>query len=82
MIESVIKDIEPFKLTVRRRKLWTDTVQKLKRAFKEGISPLVIEFVGEEANDVGGPLKEYFSVAFEEAQRHLMCSGSNPGFHT
>ena len=38
-----------------------------------------IEFVGEEAVDEGGPLREFFSLVFEGAQKHIM-TGGNTGF--
>ena len=45
-----------------RRRIWQDSVQKLKRLFKDGIKLFHIGFVGEEAVDHGGPLKEYFTL--------------------
>ena len=36
-----------------------------------------IEFVGEEAVDEGGPLREIFSLVFEDAQKHIMTGGNN-----
>lgn len=42
--------------------------------------PIKVKFVGEEANDVGGPLKEFFSILFDDAKNYLMCSGSGSGF--
>ena len=68
---------EPFKLSVRRRKIWLDTCQKLKRAFKTGMKTLSIEFIGEDANDAGGPLKEFFSVLFDDVKKYLLCSSGS-----
>ena len=36
-----------------------------------------IEFVGEEEVDEGGPLREFFSLVFEDAQKHIMTEGNN-----
>ena len=36
-----------------------------------------IGFVGEEAIDEGGPLREFFSLVFEDAQKHIMTEGNN-----
>ena len=54
------KSHESVEICVRRRKIWVDSVQKLKRLFKDAIKPFHIRFVGEEAVDHGGPFKEYF----------------------
>eukprot|EP00794_Sanderia_malayensis_P015226 gene15226-16800_t len=62
-------------LTVRRRKLWLDTCQKIKRLFADGVKPLTIRFIGEAAVDAGGPLKEYFTFVFEDAKKYLLCTG-------
>ena len=53
---------------MRKRKIWKDSVQKLKRLFKDGIRPFHIRFVGEEAVDYGGPYKEYFTLLFDEVK--------------
>ena len=52
------------KLIVRRRRVWNDSNEKLKRFLGVNIKPLKIEFVGEEAVDEGGPLREFFSLVF------------------
>ena len=35
------------------------------------------EFVVEETVDEGGPLREFFSLVFEDAQKHIMTGGNN-----
>ena len=56
-LSSVFKSHESVEICVRRR-IWEDSVQKLKGLFKDGIKPFHIRFVGEEAVDHGGPFKE------------------------
>lgn len=49
------------KITVRRRHVWGDTKRALQRhSFNPSIG-LEICFIGEEEQDVGGPLREYFT---------------------
>ena len=36
-----------------------------------------IEFVGEEAVDEGRPLREFFSLVFKDAKKHIMTEGNN-----
>ena len=36
-----------------------------------------IEFVGEEAVNETGPLREFFSSVFEDMQKHIMTGGNN-----
>ena len=45
------------KLIVRRRRVWNDLNEKLKRFLGVNIKLLKIEFVGEETVDEGGPLR-------------------------
>ena len=81
LIESALKSMDSYRLRVRRKKVWQDTFQKLGRVFKDGPRPIVINFVGEEADDAGGPLKEFFTILFEDAKNHLMvCGGQDTGF--
>ena len=49
-------------ITVRRRRLWPDTVQKLPRYLSKGIKPMRFIFANEEAVDSGWPTREYFSL--------------------
>ena len=59
-------------LMVRRRKIYLDTHEKLKRLFADGVKPIIVQFVAEPAVDAGGPVREFFALYFEDAQRHLM----------
>lgn len=67
-------------LAVRRRRIWADTYQKCKRLFVDGIKPIQVRFIGEEAVDTGGPIKELFSLVFDEAKKFLMCTGDGIAF--
>ena len=80
-IQSVIgNNSSTFNLEIRRKRVWLDTVQKLKRAFKGGVRPFTVTFVGEDAKGAGGPLKEYFTVLFEDAKKYIMCTGGGGNF--
>ena len=80
-IGSILKENgSAFQLTIRRKKAWLDTSQKLKRVFKNGVQPLTIKFIGEEASDVGGPLKEFYGVVFDDVKNYLMISGHGSRF--
>ena len=79
-LSSIFKSYKSDEICVRRRKIWADSVQKLKRLFKDVIKPFHICFVGEEAVDHGGPFKEYFTLLFDEVKHQLFCTGGNLGF--
>ena len=78
-LSSTFKSHESVEICVKRR-IWEDSVQKLKGLFKDGIKPFHIRFVVEEAVDHGGPFKEYFTLLFDEAKHQLLCTGGNLGF--
>eukprot|EP00794_Sanderia_malayensis_P001287 gene1287-1421_t len=61
-------------LSLRRRKIWQDTCQKLGHLFANGVKRIVVSFIGEEAADGGGPLREFFSLIFDEAKKFTMCT--------
>ena len=65
------------KLIFRRKGVWNDSNGKLKRFLGVNIKPLKFEFFGEEAVDKGGPLREFLSLVFEDAQKHIMIGGNN-----
>ena len=67
-------------LAVRRRRIWADTYQKCRRLFVDGIKHIQVQFIGEEAVDTGGPMKEFFSLVFDEAKKFLMCTGDGQAF--
>lgn len=63
---------EHLELQIRRRKVWEDTVTKLPRLMKRSSTyNFLVRFIGEEAADQGGPLREYFSLVFEDAARYI-----------
>ena len=65
---------------MRRRRIWEDSVEKLKCLFKNGAKPFHIRFVGEEVVDHGGPFKEYFTLLFDEVKHQLLRTSGNLGF--
>ena len=80
-IYETLSGVEPLQLSIRRRRIWVDSAEKLKRVFKDGVRFFSVHFIGEEAVDAGDPFKEYFSVLFDDvANNHLLCSGDNSGF--
>ena len=79
-LSSIFKSHESVEICLRRRRIWEDSVQKLKPLFKDGIKPFHIGFVGEESVDHGGPFKEYFTLLFDEVKHQLLCAGGNLGF--
>ena len=79
-LSSIFKSHESVEICVRRRRIWEDSVQTLKRLFKDGIKPFHIRSVGEKAVDHGGQFKEYFTLLFDEAKHQLLCTGGNLGF--
>ena len=46
-LSSIFKSYQSVEICVRRRRIWEDSVQKLKRLFKDGIKPFHTRFVGE-----------------------------------
>ena len=51
---------ESFTLTIRRRKIYLDTMQKLKIHWKENIKPFKVKFVGDSEEAEGsGVLREF-----------------------
>ena len=50
-------------IRVRRKHLWEDTVRSIsKNAFKQNHS-LKVHFIGEEAEDEGGPMRKFLRLA-------------------
>ncbi len=57
-----------------------DTCEKLGRLFGNGVKRIVVSFIGEEAADGGGPLREFFSLIFDETKKFIMCTGNGTTF--
>ena len=65
-----IESGERIRLKVRRSCIWEDTVAKMKRVRREGLSGLVtVQFIGEPAVDEGGPRKEFFYLVHKHMQQ-------------
>ena len=79
-LSSIFKSHEFIEIYVGRRRIWEDSVQKLKRLFKDEIKPFHICFVGDEAVDHGCPFKEYFTLLFDEVKHRFFCTYGNLGF--
>lgn len=58
------------RLKVRRSCIWEDTMAKMKRVKREGLSGLVVvQFIVEPAVDDGGPRKEFFYLVHKHMQQ-------------
>lgn len=51
-------------MSVRRCKLFTDTLKKIPRILKKGLVPLNVMFTDEFSTDYGGPTREFFTEIF------------------
>ena len=69
-------------LHVRRRNIWVDTNLKLKRMLAQGLKLFRVKFVGEMGFDAGGPKREFFTLIFEDAAKHVMQGGLNYSYMT
>ena len=49
-------------ILIRRRRIWEDTKRAFKRASFDSRIGLHVQFIGEDAQDAGGPLREYFRL--------------------
>ena len=74
-----VPSCEPIKFVVRRTNLFTDMMKKMKIFFDDSseLKPITVEFVGEPAADVGGPLREMFTLFYDIAGQKLMCGQEN-----
>ena len=64
---------EPLKFVIRRNHLTKDVLKKLELFFKnDSLKPITVEFVGEEAIDEGGPLRELFTSFYDGIAQLLM----------
>ena len=65
-------------LNVQRSNLVKDVLAKCKLLLQDSITPLDVKFV-EDPNtiDVGGPLREMFTVLYEQVPQYLLCGKEN-----
>ncbi|XP_057307863.1 uncharacterized protein LOC130645783 [Hydractinia symbiolongicarpus] len=68
-LQAFLKIAGTVELSVRQRKIWLDTLEKLQRLYREGVKPFTITFIGEVAQDGGGPLKEFFAALFDDVKK-------------
>ena len=54
-------------ITVRRRHIWSDTKQVFSKPYANLVLPVKVVFVGEQAEDEGGPKREFFRLALAAA---------------
>lgn len=67
-----------FRISVRRRKVWVDTYEIFDICKSDYNLPLNIQFTGEEAVDLGGPKREFFSLIFQGLEQQRIVTGSSP----
>ena len=54
-------------ITVRRRHIWSDTKRIFSKPYANLTQPVKVVFVGEQAEDEGGPKREFFRLALAAA---------------
>lgn len=71
--EKYVRGQHPVKFVIRRSNVVRDVMKKMAIFFSEDpIKPITVEFVGEEAVDEGGPLRELFTAFYDEVPQVLM----------
>lgn len=66
------------RINVRRRKVWNDTFEIFRGQDKSDFNlPLNVRFTGEEAVDLGGPKREFFSILFQRLEQQRIVAGSS-----
>ena len=71
-------DKNRFRISVRRRNVWEDTYEIFDICKSDYNLPLNIRFTGEEAVDLGGPKREFFSLLFQGLEQQRIVIGSSP----
>lgn len=71
-------DKNGFRISVGRRKVWEDTFEICDICKSDFNLPLNIRFTGEEAVDLGGPKREFFSLLFQCLEQQRIVIGSSP----
>ena len=70
----MVSSDESVKFAIRRNNVVDDVMRKMNMFFKNSvIKPITVEFVGEEATDDGGPLRELYSIFYDNAAGKLLC---------
>lgn len=76
---SDIDDKNKLRINVRRGKVWNDTFVIFRGHDKSDFNlPLHVRFTGEEAVDLGGPKREFFSLLFRGLEQQRIVAGSSP----
>ena len=64
---------ESVKFVIRRNNVVDDVMRKMNMFFKNSvIKPITVEFVGEEAIDDGGPLRELYTIFYDNVPGGLL----------
>ena len=65
-------------VTLRRSNLVKDVLTKYKLFFQDSITPILAKFAQElDAIDAGGPLREMFTLFYEQVSQYLFCVKEN-----
>ena len=68
------------RIMIRRKHVWNDTKRAMRRPSFDPRIGLDVVFVGEEAQDAGGPLREYFRLLWKAiASDSCIFGGANEG---
>ena len=69
----MVSSDESVKFAIRRNNVVDDVMRKMNMFFKNSvIKPITVEFVGEEAIDDGGPLRELYTIFYDNAPGKLL----------
>ncbi|XP_024116641.1 uncharacterized protein LOC112138307 isoform X2 [Oryzias melastigma] len=77
--EKHLTDGQNLSVIIRRRKLLESAVKAIKRPTFIWTTTPHIEFVGEEADDLGGPQREFFRLLMKEVQGSFGIFEGKPG---
>ena len=72
MVDVALLPEDRQRITVRRRHIWNDAKRALQRPSFEDKVGLNITFIGEQAHDAGGPLREFFRLLWQSLSKN--CS--------
>ena len=76
-LKVIFEELPKIELLIRRRCIYVDTIEKLQLHWADEICPFTVKFIGEEVSEGDGVMREFFSLFFEDAQRHILVTGQS-----